>query len=221
MQVLSTHPSRADLLEYAEQLELNSGIASTAIRAHIAECGVCAFEVERARATVSIMQHAAAIEPSREWRAQILLSARQVRGVNEAKARQRAPIAFNLKTALAAASLILIAAVAFATLQHVETSLGVATAKSGPQQAAVFSLDVLRQASPEERLLIPAVADVAPETPWEVSQHRAVRTLDAEIDEALEALESNPACVRAATLVSTNRERLGETLKVLYVERNL
>lgn len=214
MQLLSSHPSRADLLDFAELLELKTGQASASIHGHLAECAQCSAEVARARATFAITRHAAELEPSREWHAQTLLNARQVRG-----AGSRSVLNSNRRAMVATSALVIFACVSVAAVQYTD----VATDGSdivGPSRAAVFSLDVLRQATPEERLLAPAVMNEAgPATPWEASQHRAMHAWDAEIDEALEALESNPACVRAATLVNTNRERLGETLKVLYVER--
>lgn len=218
MQLLSSHPSRADLLDFAELLERNSGPASAGIAAHVSECARCAREVERARATIAITEHAGELEPTREWRAQMLLNARQVRG-RAGSGSGYLKSKSNRRAVAAVTALMLVASLSVVAVQYAEVDLG----ESGDQvrsSAAVLSLDVLRQATIEERMLAPVVlTESAPATPWEASQHRAVHAWDAEIDEALEALEDNPACVRAATLVNTNRERLGETLKVLYVER--
>lgn len=220
MHLLSSHPSRTDLLDFAEQLERDFGRTSSAIHTHIAECDRCLGEVERARATIAITRHAAELEPSREWRAQMLLNARQVRGRGGSSSPYRL-MRSNRRAMAATTALILISSLSIAVLLSTDADSDGRGDAIGPSRASVFSLDVLRQATLEERLLAPAVLrDPGPVTPWEASQHRAVHAWDAEIDEALEALESNPACVRAATLVNNNRERLGETLKVLYVESN-
>lgn len=220
MQLLSTHPSQADLLEFAELFEENAGRASAAIYAHVVECERCAAEVERARATLALTRRAAELEPSREWRAQTLLAARQIRGRHARPSRRWLAVS-NRRAMLATAALAIAACAGLTASLFAAAGPAGLDKPEGPSQAAVFSLDVLQQASLEERLLAPAVlSGPGPVTPWVAAQQRAVHAWDAEIDEALEALESNPACVRAAALVNTNRERLGETLKVLYVERD-
>lgn len=211
---MKSHPSKNDLMAYAEGLDVRVATAD-----HIAACRYCLAEVETIRQTLRIAEGAAAIEPSRTWRASLRLAVRNERCMIASSPKLYKPLA-------AAAVLAVVAGSALSMLRSEAPVSGrAAGSESAPElrNAAFVSLDVLRQVSPEEELLSEAVmsAERSPRTRWEEEKRRAALVFDDDIDEALAAFQSNPACVRASALVNANREKLKETLKTLYVERSL
>lgn len=220
--LLSSHPSRSALFEYAKDLESDPGQVSAAVAGHVAECRFCERDVDTIRSTIAVSGKSEGLEPSRKFSAALLLAVRQERGFE-----RRGPSGYDWrsrrKTVGYAVAIVLVASLSIVAVQYGGIEIIFQTDANGPatSSASVFSLDVLSQATPAEALLGPAVlADWLPKSAWEAAQRRAVQGWDAEIEEALEALRANPACVRAATLVNGNRELRAETLKVLYVERS-
>jgi hypothetical protein len=86
-----------------------------------------------------------------------------------------------------------------------------------------LSYEALVTESPEEILLEPAItqSNWQPASRWEKAQRRALEVLDGDIDEALAAIQANPALVRAGAVVHANRESKRQTLKSLYAQRDL
>ena len=84
-------------------------------------------------------------------------------------------------------------------------------------------MESLTKPTPEEILLEPALKASywQPGSAWEKAQWRKLDTMDADIDEAVAALQSNPALVRAGAVIMSNRELKRQTLKTLYAQRIL
>ncbi len=220
---LKSHPSSADRMAYAEGLVDGQTTISAKMAAHVGACSPCREDVESMCSAMKLAREAGSIECSRESTARILLAARnERRGMAALVQRHRYGI-FAAKSLAYAACLVVLVSATYGAVEWNVWKDGQKTEASQALSASVFSLDALREASPEEALLSAAVMAPRhePETPLEQERRRAVLTLDNDISEALEALERNPSCVRASELVSANRQRLKETLKALYVERSL
>lgn len=221
---MTSHPSKNDLMAYAESLGSSASSLCAATAAHVSECAYCRAEVDKIQTTLSAVELAADIEPSRTWRASLMLAARNERRADAARA---ARLRTRLQKPVAAAAVFVLVAGGAAILLRagVTQPEPSAVSEAGPQQrsAAFVSLDVLRQMSPEEEMLSDTVMSEqrSPRNRWEQEKRRAASAFDDDIEEALIAFQSNPACVRASELVNANREKLKETLKALYVERSL
>lgn len=219
---LRKHPSAADLLAHAEGQVDKRATLSVETANHVATCPRCLTEVEKARATLSLTAAAAPLEASNALRARIQLAARdERRRLNTGFRFRFDPFGRRTRWALATGLAALAMFASVNGLLEDSNVAGPVGMKRGPEGAQ--SLERLRQSSPEEALLSAVVMSPQriPRDPWERAHRRAAETFDAEISEALAALERNPACVRAKQLVAADRERLKETLKTLYVERSL
>lgn len=69
------HPSREELLAYAESLVDRNAPVSSALAAHVTACKRCSAEVRDIRKSLDFTASAEALEPSRDLTSQILLAA--------------------------------------------------------------------------------------------------------------------------------------------------
>ena len=217
------HPSRNDLLAYAETVANDATPVNAAVAAHLAECRYCASEVDEIGETLRIADCTESIEPSRECHASLLLAARNERRIASSRwGRMK-----SVQALAYAALMLLVAGTLLAVVGPGDETSDTPRIEKLPmvelRGAAVFPLDALLEPLPEDDILSAAVvaSQRSPLDRWEEEQWRTVSTLDDDIEEALDALRDNPACVRASELVSANRKRMNETLKTLYAERSL
>lgn len=212
------HPGREALFEYAEQLAAGHAAFGSDVAAHVRDCTVCAGEVRTMRRSIEFTESVTTLEPTEALQASVILAMKSQRFDDKRQARRR-----MFKSAGFAAGFALVCSVVFQSngvhLREGVVRIGQAS-KNAP---APMALESLSQDSPEERLLEPALAAAnwQPASAWEEAQQRALQAMDADIDEALAALQSNPALVRAGSIVESSRELKRQTLKTLYAERNL
>jgi hypothetical protein len=217
------HPSRLELLGYAEGLVDGRGI-SAAIARHIAGCKLCAGEVAAIRSSIEFTASANALEPSEELTTNILVAAR---GVRQAPRRARGrTVLVTFKSLMFAASVALCAAGYFRLVlgdAPGSSERGVAPGTQERLVAALPSPDDVHKAIEEIQTLAAAVGSRtgAPQSLREWQQARAVLALNADLSAARAALERNPGCERATRVISTNIQRQAQALKSLYVERSL
>jgi len=217
---LRQHPEREALFEYAEQLEAGSAAFASATALHLRECAECATEVRTMRRSISLTERIKTLEPTGALQASVILAMKSERLEHRKQSRKRA-----VKSAAFAAGFMLILGAVFQTSSPNSASR-TGVVRLGPDATlagAAITIDSLRQRTPEETLLQPALSASywQPENSWEKAQRRALETMDADIDEALAALQSNPALVRAGAVIHSNRELKRQTLKTLYAQRNL
>ncbi len=217
------HPSKLELLAYAEGLVDGHGI-STATARHVAKCTVCAKEVAGIRTSMEFAASADALSPTDDLTSQILVAARSERRVQR-RARGRTPL-IMLKGLAYAAGIVL-----FSTF-YFSHALGGAPAATHETQVAVRQRTVATGPSPEEirkatseiHTLAAAVGSRtrAPRNLREWQQTRAVLALDEDLAAARAALQRNPGCELANRIVNSNIQRQAQALKTLYyVERSL
>ncbi len=214
------HPEREALFEYAEQLEAGGAELSSETPKHLGACAMCTAEVRSMRRSIALTESVKTLEPTGALQASVILAMKSERLEQRRQARRRA-----IKSAAFAAGFMLVLGAVFQTSSpNAASRAGVV--RLGPDATlagAPVTIDSLRRQSPEETLLQPALSASywQPENPWEKAQQRALASMDADIDEALAALESNPALVRAGAVVHSNRELKRQTLKTLYAQRTL
>lgn len=220
--VRTAHPSAAELMDHAENLCNQHGTLSASVGGHVAGCEKCRIEVDRICGTLGVVQEVEGLDPSREFRAGLLLAARSQMQESSVMLPVYIRLPRYIRTFSVAACLLVASGLAFWTYGNTP-ELTISQDGTKEMNASLFTLESLRAPSPEEKLLTEAVMSSMrrPVSAWDKAQQRAIRTLGEDIAEALAALERNPACRRASELVSTNRQHLKTALKTFYMERSL
>ncbi|MCC6142881.1 MAG: hypothetical protein IT368_03635 [Candidatus Hydrogenedentes bacterium] len=223
------HPTKRELLAFAENLVDRRSPVSAPLAAHVNACPACAQEVRAMRASLEFIAEAPGLEPSRDLTNQILMNARQLRQAPERSSRPRGRwVVSAVKAMSCAAALILVALVSFAMALQDEPQDRINVTAS-PESATVQpqgpSPEALRKATAEIETLSAAIrkegAEEKPATVLEQQKRRAVDVMDSDIAAARAALERNPGCTRASHIYNTNVPRQAETLRSLYVEQTL
>lgn len=225
----SSHPKPVELLRYAEGLEDGHVHMAPEVVRHVADCAECRGEVEAMRFSLRATAESTPLEPTAEWTAQVITEARR-------EGRRKVTRRYTRPAMAAAAALIvasIIGAVRIAPGQTSDVSNTAVAPPSAPvaieNRSVAFASDarttgvVLLSETVEEEVLGDALLDTnrPPSSAWEAAHLNAIRELDANIEEGLAALASNPGLVRARLLVNASREQKRELLKTLYLERSL
>jgi len=217
--VKSEHPEHESLFELAEQLESGHVSFGSPLALHVRECSRCSAEVESMRRSLSLTKLASrTIEPTIALEASTILGMKSEWLAHRRQLRRRV-----IKSGAFAAAFIVTMSVSLST-SRIQEDGGISKVyRHSVTAAKTVSYESLSRETPEERLLEPAILQSSwkPESRWEKSQRRAIDLLDGDIDEALAAIQSNPALVRAGSVVSANRETKRQTLKSLYAQRDL
>jgi hypothetical protein len=223
------HPTKRELLTFAENLVDRRSPVSAPLAAHINGCATCAAEVRAMRASLEFAAQAPSLEPSRDLTNQILMNARQIRQAPAQVVQPRGHVVLSVAKALAcAAVLAIVALVSFAMALQEEPQDRIAVTVS-PEAPALHpqgpSPEALRKATAEIETLSAAVRKDTdhekPATVIERQTRRAVDVMDSDIAAARSALERNPGCSRASHIYNTNVPRQAATLRSLYVEQTL
>jgi hypothetical protein len=222
---MKRHPSRFDLLAYAESL-VDGHTLSAQTAKHLSGCASCKAEVEAIRQSLAFANHSKPLEPSDAFTRGILQAARTERHTLQQRRALRS-VAGVLKGAACAAGIVIVAAVSFGAALTSESWRDAGTRRT-PAAVMVRTTDnspspeLLRTATARIDTLAAAVsAPSATPSLWEIEQRRAASALSADLAAAKAALERNPGCARASRVVNNNLERLPRTLKALYLERSL
>jgi hypothetical protein len=216
------HPTELVLMEYAEGLENHRAKLNAQTAGHVLTCSECTGKVEAMRTTLSYSKDAGMLEPSKELTASILLASKHThRNVHQSVNIFEKFKQFSMSAALVAMTLIMAYSV-FTQLEPQSQAINPSSDPAVQMYASPIPIELLKKKEPGEESLYTAVMvrEPAPQSQWEQSQRQAVVTYDNDIDEALAALEANPALARAQKMVQVNRERKMHTLKEVYLLRN-
>ena len=216
------HPTRQQLVAYAECLVDGRTVIPAPIAGHVQRCPICMREVRYMRASLEFTASAPDLEPSNDLTAQILMGAKQERHAR--RPRRLAVLWMGVK------GLTFTAAMAGVTIVVFGAVLGDPGAGAAPRPAVTIEAKA-QEPTPEDlgktasqvRKLAAAVRHPASASanPREWERRRALNAMDADITAALDALERNPGCVRASHIVHANVERQARTLRDLYADRSL
>ena len=222
------HPSKQELMAYAEGLVDAQAAFAGPVARHVHACRRCAAEVADMRRSLRTLAEAPDLAPAAGAAEEILLAARQARAA--LTAGRAAPRATALQSALKglayAATLVLVAGLSFWSAIREPRAEASAAANGAALYAAVplpTEPDAVHEAAMQVQALTDALAArrEPPASYADLARLRAVLRLDADISEAMAALEVNPANEQARRLVDVNRRRQAETLRRLYAERSL
>lgn len=219
------HPTRRQLVAYAESLVDRRAPISAALAAHLKVCSACAAEVKAIRASLEFTASAPDIEPSQDLTAQILRRAQLERNGHKATCRRVSACGALARAVVFAGALAAMAVLVFGAALNAAPSPQSDAPAGSMHHAAVSasSQDTLQRTAEEVRTLAAAVRTVSdrPQTLREREHRRAAALLDADIAAARQALQRNPGCERAEAIVNANLQRQAETLRALYLERSL
>jgi hypothetical protein len=223
---MQRHPVKSELLSYAEAL-LGGRPIPADLGAHVTRCQACAAEVGAMRDTLRVATKAAALEPSRDFTNRVIMAARQERIVTRRHRSRMRSVLAGVKLIGYAATLLLVGAAWFSIASSDGTSVASAQALE-PEQVAMAtapSQEEVRLAAAQAQTFATAAVGAMNSRPadlWELQHRRMAVALNADLMEALSALEKNPGCARASHLVSTTLQRQVNNWKALYLgERRL
>jgi hypothetical protein len=218
---MQRHPVKHELLSYAECLDLGRPIPAE-LGGHVARCQTCAAEVNAMRATLRVAAAAAALEPSRDFTARVLMAAKQERAITRRnRSRMRSALAVA-KIAGYAATLLFVSGVWFLAASDSSTAAPAATLPAAPAVASAPapSPEEIRAAAARAETFAAAAMDAMNERPanlWELQHRRMAVALNADLMEALSAWERNPGNERAGQLVTTTLKRQANIWEKLYL----
>ena len=215
------HPSKPELLAYAEGLVDGRGISAATAR-HMASCPVCTREVAAIRGSIEFAASANTLDLSEDSVSRILMAARTERKATR-RARGGTP-ALIFKGFLYAAGVAIVSAVVFQSGLGGSGVNGLSKAASASRTiSSNASAEELRRATAHIETFTAAVGSRTGARPsyrvWQ--QAREVLALDAELTAARAALRLNPASSRANQIINSNLKRQATALKSLYLERSL
>lgn len=208
-------------MSYAEAAIDGQSVICAATATHVADCPQCEAEVSQIQTSLSSLDTARELQPTRQFTAKILLASQHERRLMEQSHRRRAAVITTGKVTVLAT---VVTVVAWAAVQSAGDADATVSAQPASVQAALLAdflnSDHVRQAAYEVQTLGPAVlARTSPRTYTEWAKLRAVKNLDRGLSDALAALEQNPRSVRAGQMVYSNLQQQAEALRSLYIER--
>ena len=222
-----THPTRRQLVAFAESLVDRRASVSALMASHVASCSGCAREVKRIRASLEIAALSPTPEPSRELTPRIIAQARNARRRQQASVRASSGITTLFKYTASVSGIIVLAWFSFsAALDGTPVTAPLASVyatTSGMEETTAPTPGVLQQQTAVVRALSTAVSHQrdALLSPVDTGRRRMIEALDSDLSAALAALERNPGCVRANQVVHMSLERQLEGLRSLYLDRTL
>lgn len=218
------HPPNHELMTYAEALVSGRTPIPAKTARHAAGCPKCAEEVRAIRRSLELATRAGVLEPDGRLRARILSAAQRERQALVAtRSRHQSYVCLGKGLAFAA-GLVVMAAVVFDGALGEGSAAPTATATvQRPATVTAWTMEEIHRAASQVRALAAAVSssERPPRTLREWEQQRAALLLSADVAAALSALESNPTSLRVRRLVAANLQRQTQTLKTLYVDRQL
>lgn len=218
------HPTRYQLVAFAENMLDRRAPVSAAMASHIASCPACAAEIQAIRTCLEFTASAPGLEPSSDLTGQILLSAQHERRIHQTQQHKGwTPVTRALQGIVYTAALAAIAVVVFGAALGRNANGNAAMAPLPQMAENAPSPESIKKKAEEVETLSAAVRSVMDKSlsPLERRKMLAVNAMDADIAAAMSALERNPGCARATHIVNANLQRQAETLRNLYVERKL
>ncbi len=225
--MLLKHPTRTQLITYAEALVDGRGPIFSGIARHLTECPQCSAEVEAICSSLRFLNSAPKIEPPQELSLEILKRARE----QKRKVEQNSiPVKKHSKllTAVCISIWLIIGYILFGISYNpslFENNSGspnrfiqMASPKAQPTIEKNKEKDVWH----EIELLGSALTPVFRNSPgYSSRQLRSVSIIDRELESAQSALRKNPTCSRANEILQKGVRQKAELLRQIYLERVL
>jgi len=225
--MLLKHPTRTQLITYAEALVDGKGTIFSGIARHLTQCPQCSAEVESICSSLRFFNSAPTIEPPKELALQILKRAKEQKKQDEQTAisvKRHSPV------------LVVLCVLVWMALGYFLFVTGYnPSAQSdliGKQNISVempiqitkttIEKDTEKNIWHEIELLGSALSPLFQNSNGYSSyQMKFVSVIDQELESAQNALRKNPGCPRANEILHKGVRQKAELLKQLYLERVL
>lgn len=216
------HPAKHELLDYAESL-VDGRAISAQLGGHITRCATCMAEVAAMQATLRVASAAPRLEPSRELTAQILLAAKNERGIQQVKRTRRAAFFRAVRAMGYAASLLIVGTVWFSAASEKPAKSSTPTVMPATKSLVVVapSTDEIQKATARIQTFAQAVGTTQGATLADLQHRRVASVLDEDLTAAAAALQRNPGCVQAGRLITETLQQRVQVLQNYWTERTL
>ncbi len=225
--MLLKHPTRTQLITYAEALVDGRGPIFSGIARHLTQCPQCSAEVDAVCSSLRFLNSTPQVEPPKELTMEILKRARE-----EKKKLEQTPIPVKKHSRILGAVCVTVWLVVgyvlfgvtynpsltggFSGKNHI--SVQMATSNLSPGSEKKNEKDIWR----EIEVLGTALTPVFRNNSGHLSrQLRSVSVIDNELESARMALQKNPNCPRANEILQKGVRQKAELLKQIYMERVL
>lgn len=221
------HPTRTQLIAYAEALVDGRGPIFSGIARHLAECPQCSAEVEAICSSLRFLNSAPKIEPPKELSLEILKRARE----QKRKVEQNSiPVKKHSKllTAVCISIWLIIGYILFgisynpSLFENNPGSPNMFMQMASPKDQPTIEKNKEKDVWHEIELLGSALTPVFRNSPgYSSRQLRSVSIIDRELECAQSALRKNPTCARANEILQKGVRQKAELLRQIYLERVL
>ncbi len=221
------HPTRTQLITYAEALVDGRGPIFSGIARHLTQCPQCSAEVDAICASLRFLNSAPKIEPPKELTLEILKRAREQK--NKIK-QTKIPIKkhSHMLIAVCVSIWLIIGYVLFGvsykpllhenSMSRPDIPIQIASPKIQEPSNKTEEKDVWN----EIELLGSALSPIFRNNTGYLSrQLRSVSIIDRELESAHTALRKNPTCSRANEILQKGVRQKAELLRQIYLERVL
>lgn len=225
--MLLKHPTRTQLITYAEALVDGRGPIFSGIARHLTQCPQCSAEVEAICSSLRFLNSAPKIEPPKELSLEILKRAREQKNKIE---QNSIPVKKHSKVlvAVCVAIWLMMGYILFGVSYNPSLYQNTPDSSHIPVQMASPKVQVPVEKSNEKdiwheiELLGSALSPVfRNSTAYSSRQLRSVSIIDRELESAQTALRKNPTCSRANEILQKGVRQKAELLRQIYLERVL
>lgn len=217
------HPTRRQLVDFAESLVDAQASVPAMLAAHVAECPKCAAEVKEIRACLKLAGLALPPAPSNVLTQEIVFRARNE--LNKRRRPRKSEAAVRaVQFTVCAVMALLLAAYAFNMALDNASTYTENALSGGNQSLALQQQDdaqaLLQRAATVKALSASvAIREKTLDSPHEAEYRRALEIFNHDLNAALSALQRNPGSVRANQVMMMSLEQQLEGLRGLYLDR--
>ncbi|MGC8737749.1 MAG: hypothetical protein ACP5UA_03770 [Candidatus Hydrogenedens sp.] len=225
--MLLKHPTRTQLITYAESLVDGSGPIFSGIARHLTQCPQCSAEVDAICSSLRFLNSAPKVDPPKELTIEILKRAREQKQKME---QNTIPVKKHSRVLVAVClSIWLMVGYILFGVSYNPSLFDDTTGKTGfPVQMATPKVQTPVEKNPEKdiwheiELLGSALSPIfRNNTGYFSRQLRSVSIIDRELESAQTALRKNPNCPRANEILQKGVRQKAELLRQIYLERVL
>ncbi|HOL18985.1 MAG TPA: hypothetical protein PLT82_07510 [Candidatus Hydrogenedens sp.] len=221
------HPTRTQLITYAEVLVDGKGPIFSGIARHLSQCPQCKAEVDAICASLKFFDSAREVEPPKELTLEILKRAKEQRKQIEiipTPSRRNSPIFISICV------LIWLILGYYLFVEHYPTINAVSTPENINTFAKITTQvtkptrekDVTRDLKHEIEVLGSALSPLLQNAQgYSIYPLKSVSVIDQELESAQVALRKNPGCPRANEILQKAMKEKAELLKQIYLDRML
>ncbi len=225
--MLLKHPTRTQLITYAEAFVDGRGPIFSGIARHLTECPQCSAEVEAICSSLRFLNSAPKIDPPKELTLEILKKVREQKKKIE---QNSIPVKKHSKllVAVCVSIWLIIGYILFGVSYNPSLYKNTSGSSNISVQMASSEVQPTGEKNKENdvwheiELLGSALSPVFRNSPgYSSRQLRSVAIIDRELESAQSALRKNPTCPRANEILQKGVRQKAELLRQIYLERVL